>query len=335
MKKTFLTILIFLISLVVFELFLRYSPYKKGVSPVLYDENLGMWHKKNFSSFLVRKCYKNQYFFDNNGLVKNSYQYDTKKKDIIILGDSYIDALMVQNDKIIHNALFRELNGTFNILNYGLTGSGPMQQWGILKYKASLNKIKKVIQVITLEGDLSDCDPSSFNGSNRPKLFLSFSSLKNYHILKPNIYSNKEKIRDFLGSFELYAYLNQTYVYYRSLFKNTSVKEIKKDVYFMKNEEYRWKQLEGTLYQINKMALEYNFEYIILIYSSDEFHSNYKNRSKRLELFLKKENIQYLNLVPFLKNIEKKHTLSFKCDGHWNGETHQDLAKYINKELFQ
>ncbi len=334
MKKTFLIIVTFFLSLVSFEIFLEYSPFKQGVSPVEYDTELGMWHKKNFSSVLVRECYQNQYFFDSKGFVQSSSSYDEQKKDIIILGDSYIDALMVPNNKMIHNALSSVLDHKFNILNYGLTGSGPMQQWGLLKYKSSLDKIKKVIQLITLEGDLADCDPTSFNGSNRPKLFLTFSNLETYQLIKPKSYSMRERMRDFLGNFELYAYLNKTYHHYKSLFKTSSAAKVQADIHFMRNEEYRWKQLEGTLYQIKKMALKYQFEYNVLIYSSEEFHANYKKRSNRLKVFLEKENISYLNIVPFLKRLEKKHAISFECDSHWNGETHQDLAKYIQEELF-
>jgi len=334
MKKILFICLTFVSSLMFFELFLEYSPFKKGISPVEYDKDIGMWHKKNFSDFSIRKCYKTQYFFDEKGRVKNTYQYNEKKEDIIILGDSFIDASMVENKNIIHNALFRELNGEFNVLNYGLTGAGPMQELAILKYKVPLKKVKRVIQLVEIEGDLSDCDSSHFNGSNRPKVFLSFSDLEHYQLSKPIQYSNKEKMRDFLGNFEFYGYLNQTYIHYKSLLEHPKAKRSKEDKYFMENEEYRWKQLYGTLYQTNKIALKYKFAYIILIYSSNEFSFNYRQRSQRLESFLKKHDIAYLNIVSFLQEINKKHPLSFECDGHWNGKTHQDLARYLHHELF-
>jgi len=148
MKQTFFIFLIMLLSIISFELFLEYSPFKKGVSPVVYDKDIGMWHKKNFSNYLIRDCYENQYFFDEYGRVKNNYLYDAKKEDVIILGDSYIDGLMIENDKIIHNSLFYELNGSVNVLNYGLTGSGPMQQFAILKHKVNLSNVKKLIHFI-------------------------------------------------------------------------------------------------------------------------------------------------------------------------------------------
>jgi hypothetical protein len=334
MKKILFVFLVGLLSVVLFELFLEYSPFKRGISPVVYHKDIGMWHKKNFTNYLIRDCYENQYFFDEYGRVKNNYKYDENKEDIIILGDSYIDALMVENDKIIHNSLFSELNGTFNVLNYALTGSGPMQQFTILDSEVNLTNVKKVIHFINLEDDLGDGDREKFNGSNRPKVFFSFSSLEEYSVFKPTSYTIKEKIRDFLASFELYAYLNQTRGYYKNILNKKNREVNATDIYFMKNESYRWKQLEGTIYQINKLALNYNFEYNIIIKSTYELKFNYRKRSEKFEIFLEKYNINYLNISSFLKEIEKKYSLSFECDGHWNGQTHQSLAKYFVKELF-
>lgn len=240
---------------------------------------------------------------------------------------------MIENEKIIHNSLFYELNESMNVLNYGLTGSGPMQHFAILQHEVNLSRVNKVIHFINLEDDLGDGDPQKFNGSNRPKFFLYFTDLDKYKVVKP-IYTIKEKIRDFIASFEWYAYLNQTRGYYMNLLKSPTLKHNKNNKYFMPNEEYRWKQLEGTIYQISKLSLKHNFNYNIIIKSTYEFNDNYDKQVKRFEKFLFKKNINYLNLTPFLKEIEQKHSLSFECDGHWNGKTHQDLAKYLQNKLF-
>ena len=334
MKQTFFIFLTMGLSIMAFELFLKNSPFKRGISPVVYHKDIGMWHKKNFSNYLIRDCYENQYFFDEYGRVKNNYLYDEKKEDVVILGDSYIDGLMIENDKIIHNSLFSELNGSVNVLNYGLTGSGPMQQFAILEHEVNLSNVKKLIHFINLEDDLGDGDPKKFNGSNRPKVFFYFTDLEKYRLVKPTPYNMKERFRDFLASFELYAYLNKTRGYYMNRWKKPPLKVNEVDKYFIKNEAYCWKQLEGTIYQINKLALKYKFEYDIVIKSSHEFKYNYRKRSKQFETFLLKQNINYLNVNTFLKELEKRHPLSFECDGHWNGETHQDLARYLHHELF-
>lgn len=337
MKKIFSIFFVLGISLIVFEFFLGYSPFKRGISPVEYNPNIGMWHKKNFTNVLIKECFSNQYSFDEKGRVNNNYIYDKKKKDIIILGDSYIDALMVKNKNIIHNRLYSELNGSFNVLNYGLTGSGPMQQLSILNHEVNLTKVKRVIQFIYLEDDLGDCDPQKFNGSNRPKVFMEFSTLEKFKLHKPAAYSIKEKIRDVLGNFEFYSYLNKTWFYYKSFFDEVEMTDQKKDfnITTMQNEEFRWKQLEGTIYQMKKVAIENTFQYNVILFSHDEITFDNKERSLRLENILHTHNISFLNISIFLKKLAKNRNISYSCDTHWNDSTHVSLAEYIKDKLFK
>ncbi len=337
MKNIFYILLVLGISLSVFELFLEYSPFKRGTSPVEYHADIGMWHKKNFKNSLIKECFSNQYFFDEKGRVKNNYSYDKKKKDIIILGDSYIDALMVKNKNIVHNRLYYELNGSFNVLNYGLTGSGPMQQLSILKNEVNLTNVKRVLHFISLEDDLGDCDPQKFNGSNRPKVFMEFSTLEKFQLHKPAKNSIKERTRDALGNFEFYSYLNKTWFYYKKFFDEEKTIHRKKDLIAitMPNEEFLWKQLEGTIYQMKKVAIANKFQYNIILFSHDEITFDNKQRSLRLKKVLRIHDIAFLNISVFLKKLAKKRNISYPCDAHWNDLTHVALAKYIKYKLFE
>ena len=166
-----------------------------------YDKEIGMWHKKNFANYIIDDCYKTKYFFDEEGRIKNNYEYSNNKKNIILLGDSNIEALMVNNKNIIHNSLYNEIYGKYNVLNYSLSGTGPTQHLEILKNKIKLNKVIKLIHFVFLENDLGDGNPNNFNGTNRPKVHLEFENLDNYVTIKPKKYDTKEMFRDFLGNF--------------------------------------------------------------------------------------------------------------------------------------
>ncbi|MFC1659817.1 polyribonucleotide nucleotidyltransferase [Pseudomonadota bacterium] len=48
------------------------------------DQKIGMWHKKNFKNYMIRECYKRQYIFDEHGLPKSLYDYNSNKKDVVI-----------------------------------------------------------------------------------------------------------------------------------------------------------------------------------------------------------------------------------------------------------
>lgn len=336
LKKIFLFGLCALFTLVVFELFLKFSPFSSGVSPVVYDKDIGMWHKKDFSNYLIKECYKNRYSFDKEGRINNNYIYDSTKKDIVFLGDSQVEALMVENRKIIHNSLYKELNGKFNILNYGLSGTSVTQQLQILKSKVDLNRVDTVVQFIFLENDLNDLDFKTKNSVNRPKVNLNFDSLESYTVIQPISYTLKEKIRDFLGQFEIYVYLKKSIYYYQSLFSVNKVVETNKEEksFTLVNEVYKWKQLEGSIYQINKLLNSFNIRYLVVIYSEFQFQDNYLEKTERVKKFLSENKIEMLNIVPYLKELEKTSNLAFSCDSHWNGNTHEYVAKFIKKEVF-
>ncbi|MDF1875196.1 hypothetical protein JHD48_05575, partial [Sulfurimonas sp. SAG-AH-194-I05] len=280
-----------------------------------------------------------KYFFDEDGRIQNIYDFDVKKKNIILLGDSQVEALMVENENVIHNSLYREINGKYNVLNYGLSGTGPSQQLEILKTKVDLKNIDTLIHFVFLENDLNDGDPKNFNEINRPKVYYKFKNFENYEIIKPRVYNIKEKIRDFLGHFELYVYLKKTFYFYSSHISNffkekrEVVKVLVNDKkYILDNEEYKWTQLEGSIYQINKIAKKMSFKYKIIIFSTFEDDGYLKNREK-FQVFLNKQNISHSNIAPFLKQLSSKQKIDFSCDGHWNENTHQAIAKYLKKEL--
>lgn len=337
MKKISLIIFIFFCTIVVFEIFLRYSPFSYGITPMTYDKDIGMWHKKDFSGYIIKDCYKTRYSFDEKGRIANSYNYDKNKKDMVLIGDSQVEALMVENNKVMHNSLYKELDGQYNVLNYGLSGTGPSQQLKILKNKVLLKNTDTLIHFVFLENDLNDGDPKNFNGTNRPKVYMKFQDLENYEIIKPRDNDIKEQIRDFLGNFELYVYLKKTIYFYQNKFssKTKLVKEeIKKtSKYALTNEEYKWKQLNGSIFQINKLALSHNINYKIVIFSTYEASDKHTKKREKFESFLSQYKIQHMNIIPFLNIIKKEHQLGFECDGHWNDVTHQKIAKYLKEKL--
>ena len=71
-----------------------------------------------------------------------------------------------------------------------------------------------------------------------------------------------------------------------------------------------------------------------MIYSTYEFNDDYKKKRVKLQEFLKTHNIKNINIVPYLKDLLKTQKLDFECDGHWNGETHKNISKYLKMELF-
>ncbi len=325
MKKIALFLIAGVVATVLFELFLRYSPFGYGVSPAVYDKALGQWHKKNFSSIEKGACFQTRYYLDAHGLVKNSYTYDSTKPDVILLGDSYLENFKVKNQNLMHNVLHKLYNGKYNFLNYGYSGTSAVQQYMILKTKADLRHTKAVIQFVKPETDIFEVDPKNFDDTMRPKVFLDFQDLDHFMIIPPKPYSAKERIRDLLGNLELYTFARKgIYVLRQKISSDANSStpyKVRKGADFTKN----WLQLDGALYQTAKLLQKRHIDYRIIIAGSD---ATYKNKLKK---FLTKQHIAFYDL----REMAAKHRMkieSFPCDKHWNDNTHQTIAKLIRLE---
>ena len=175
-----------------------------------------MWHKKEFENYTIKECYRTKYKFNKEGLPSSIYNYDKTKKDVVILGDSFIEAIMVKNENIIHNALAKELNNKYNVMNYDLSGSSPTQQLVILKNKINLDNTKYVLQFISLEGDLMDVDSKNLSSLARPKVYVEFEDFDKYKVIPPRDKNLYDSIGDFLGDYQLYFFIKKSLYFLRN-----------------------------------------------------------------------------------------------------------------------
>ncbi len=324
-KKVLVVLVALFLSVVLFELFLRYSPFSYGLSPVVYDKDIGMWHKKNFSSNAIRECYNTEYYFDKNGLVRLNYNYNENKKDVLIFGDSFIEANWVKNENIIHNVLWRAYRGSYNFINYGLSGTSPTQQFVILTKKAKLDNVKTVLQIISIDNDIYDVDPHNAKMMARPKVNMKFLSLEDFIVVLPREQNLKDKIMDIIGNFQLYVPIKKV-IY---IIKNTINEVMQKNknkrekVHEAKIEDLsnNWLQIEGAIYQTKKFLDTKNIHYKILI------NSNKDENIDHLSNILNTYSISFLDL----RDINLS---TFSCDRHWDDLAHQNIAKLLYKSDF-
>jgi hypothetical protein len=268
--------------------------------------------------------------YNKQGLTKNIYNYDKTKKDVIILGDSYIEAIMVKNENIIHNSLAKEFNYKYNFMNYGLSGSSPTQQFVILKKKVNLENTKYVIQFIGLEGDLLDVDSKNLRSLARPKVYVEFDSLDEYRIIPPRAKNLYDTVGDLLGNYQIYFVIRESISYFKRniIDKKNNISKPSIEI-AEKNFSKNWLYLKGAIYQINKhiKSTDINIKYKIIITSKNE-----KNKII-LKTFLDTEDIEFIFLNDTAKNMDIE-LKSFECDGHWNDDTHKNIAKIIKDISF-
>ncbi len=328
MKNFTIILLSSLLALIFFEFFLKYSPFEYGISAAQYDKTIGMWHKRNFENYIVEPCYKTKYNYDAEGLPQSIVPYNKNNKDVIILGDSFIEARMVKNENIVHNALAKEFKFKYNFKNYGLFGSGPTQQFVILKEKIDLNNTKYVIHFIELEGDLLDVDSNNQGSLARPKVYVEFTDLEHYKIIPPRAKTIYDTVSDKLSYYQIYPFIKKAIYSLKNSISNKKEKTTKlddnstQDIDLSKN----WLYLKGAIYQIDKYIKSVNndIEYKVIIRSE-----NPKDRAIIKE-FLDKHHIEFIFLNEVAKDMNIKLE-GFSCDNHWNDQAHQDVAKIIKE----
>jgi hypothetical protein len=324
MKKIFTFFIAGIVAVALFELFLRFSPFSYGISPVVYDKDIGMWHKKSFSSVWIKPCYHTPFYFDEKGLIKKSYHYDSAKKDILIFGDSYMEALMVENKNVMHNALYDAYEGAYNFLNYGLSETSAMQQLIMMEKKVDFSNVKAVVQFIRIESDIYDVNPDTFDDTTaRPKVFLAFKDLEHYTLIPPRAEDFKEQLRDILGNFELYVFLKKGIYYLKQ--KLAPKKEASEQKNKREDLHYNWLQMKGSIYQTKKLLASKGVAYIVMLYGKDV------DLNSQLIAFLKEQDIRYYDILALAKK-EGFRLEGFSCDSHWSDKTHQNVANLIKKE---
>ncbi|NEW60225.1 hypothetical protein GSY74_02920 [Sulfurovum sp. bin170] len=325
-KKFFTVISSVVLAVVLFEFFLRYSPFTLGVEPIRYDKDLGLWHKKNFSSRWLQGCYDTEFFFDDKGFVKNSYEYQKNRKDIVLLGDSYIEALMVNSENIIHNALYKVYNGKYNFLNHAMAATSPVQQLVILQKKSNLENVKKVIHFVNMDKDIYEGDSVGYDkNSMNPTVFLDFSDLENYKVIPPRDSTKKDEIKASLSNFEIYSLLTRIKAYIKNK-KSEEVEEGSREE--SKKEEdlsHNWLQIEGAIYQTKKLLKDKNIDYTVIVYGEN------RSLKDKLTQFLAEQKIDFYDIYI----VMDRHNLpleDYSCDHHWNDKSHQNIAKMIKEE---
>ncbi len=321
-KKIATFILIFFVALISFEIFLRYSPYQYGTSPAIYDKDIGKWHKINYSGYTIKECYKNRYTFNEWGLPKSIYKYDPNRGDVILLGDSYVEALMIKTPNIIHNSLSKLYNNRYNFLNYGLFGTYPAQHYMILRKKVKSKKIKYILHFINVEDDLFEIKSKNSTSLSRPKVDIEFTTIDNYKIIMPRKKRFYDTISDFLGNYQIYTFVKRAIRF--ALDFKSSKKENKDSLNQDSVEDYtkEWINLKGSLHLINQYAKEINAKYRLIVSIKED-----KNK-KIIKEFLEKEGIDYIFLDEAAKDLGIKITI-YKCDNHWDDLGHKNIAKIV------
>ena len=334
LKNLSIVSLALLCSLVLFELFLRNTPFAHGTSPVVYDADIGMWHKRNFKGRRTGACFDNQYKLDDRGLVNSSVDYDNGLEDMIVIGDSYVEALMVHAEGRLANRLSKAYESRLNVLNYGLAGTSPIQQYVILDKKVDLENARIVVQVVNVESDLRDAVKSARSGVSRPLVFLEFDEGGGFRLIPPKAFEFRDWARDRLGLLESVVFLKKT-IYHtrRNLASVLRTKDSKKgngSEGRVIDLEENWAQLKGVIGATNELLRMAGVQYVVIL------NSRKTENSDRLRRYLEEQNIVYFDLQFYLNEQNVSYeTLLYDCDRHWSEVGHGAVFKGLQDTVLR
>jgi len=301
-----------------------------------------------------------------NSLGFNDREHHFKKpwniKRILVLGDSYVEALQVPHEKSFTRCLEKLLNEKGNqqyeVISLGRSGTGQVWQY---------EQLTKLGIKFNPEIVLSE--------------FLARNDIIDNSKLLSHLYHNSQRQDQLIDSKDSWSYL-LPYIYYRiNLFYNKlrskyidadNISSIPFDyLVFAKSLPPGLKKVwddgwENTIAHILKMnnyckannikfaLISFTFPYKIDSYREKEpeelrnFFSIYpiakkididfKSVDKKLELFCKTHGINYLGLNPYFAQAQEKRATALhftKYDSHWNPNGHRVAADIIYKFLIK
>jgi hypothetical protein len=243
---------------------------------------------------------------------------------------------MVENENIIHNSLYKELNGQFNVLNFGLYGSNVFHQALIYQHKVPNYNEAYVMQFVNfiqaLDYEIVESSPltrqlveGSFEeGKAVPKISRDLNAI--------------EFIRETIGYTEFYEHTLTSIATIKSLNTVNKAKKVDsgnghdKQLVIMKSKrsEKQWQQLKAGILFMQKQAHNKGSEYIAVVYSGNAFKKT--NLVGDFITWLAQKEIPYIDLDQEISkyNIKK---YGFSCDFHWNDDVHRTVGTILANKL--
>lgn len=166
------------------------------------------------------------YLSDRYGFRNQDKLWDSKKVDIVILGDSLVHGACVDDEFVINRLLSKLLNK--KILNLGIQGHGPLMQLAALKEYALDKKPKVVLWYYSEANDLANLADEMAHYKYSNYIEDNFTQ---------NLKDNQKKIDDQLN--ELWTVINEEYTKNRKESRLPSNSYTKKLIYIIKLQRVR------------------------------------------------------------------------------------------------
>ncbi|HFB99239.1 MAG TPA: hypothetical protein ENJ53_00405 [Phaeodactylibacter sp.] len=286
-------------------------PLEKNGFRLLGHPNSTFVQKDQHKDFHV-KVFLNQYGFRDKNDLK-----DSRKRDAVILGDSFCFGNGVEEEKRFGNVLQKMMSDSFNVYNIGIPSCHFLNYKSNLEYAKKLGlQTQKMILGVCMENDLKEYDKMKLDKEsvwrNIKKWFNNNSAL--YAFVGQKIHSSEviENILSGLGLMNDHT-LPSMYAVSDAAIKS-SADELEK---ITKDYDALIVIIPSRLVWIEKHQAKAN-----------EIHQKFIQK-------LKDKSLKVLDMKSVFDSVSQ-HPLEdfhFEHDGHWNTKGHQLVAKAIYEQL--
>jgi lysophospholipase L1-like esterase len=282
-------------------------------------------------------CNENGYYSiyqsDRYGFNNPDEEWNKKKIDFLLIGDSFVHGACVNRPNDIGSVLRKLSNSA--VLNLGYSSNGPLIELATLKEYLD----KRVKNVIWFFVEGNDLDNLKDNLSNK--------ILKNYYSnnsFKQNLKDKQEKIDLLVNSM-----INNSEIEYEK--RNNKKKNIlnKKLISFIKlsktrnllrnqrKQNYALVEFENIIENVITITKKNNSN-LYFVYLPD--YSRYKNKTnypfyKNIKNMINRKNIKFIDIHEqfFLKQNNPLDYFPFGEHGHYNQDGYREITKVIFKSI--
>src|SRR3989338_282064 len=363
-RNLFLSLLLlafsFMIAFFIAELIVS-NFFPQDLQKYELDSNLVHKPRANAVTRLTSQEYNVVSKTNSKGLLDYETDYDFDGLTIVALGDSFTEASHVRLEqgftKILESKL-KDKTKNSRVVNCGIGNTGTDQQYLFLrleciKYKPRIvilnfytgndfaNNYASLIYSYK-DGKLIDKRPIEFTAIQRMLHFLNtrFHTVK----LAERIFLDSESTRNFLIKIGLYK-TGEPYQYNISL----------QDLYFT-NSELSDAGFEKTFLILDELANYTNSNgtslIVVIIPTKEQVDSRkysehfgiYRDTGVKINItqpnmlladYLSRNNIDYIDLLPYFKAQNKNNSFYFEHDEHFNEKGHQLAANAIYENLIK
>jgi hypothetical protein len=312
----------------------QFSYLDKDFFPLGSISNSNMLHCNENGYYSI---YKSDKYGFNNG--NYDWDRDQKKIDFFLIGDSFVHGACVNFRDTINGVLRKKYN--LNVINVGMSGTGPLVQFATLKEFMKLKKTKKYIWFYYDGNDLENLNQelknpilqmylndNTFNQQspiNHYKADLIFEDILKKEIDSRNILKKKN-----LGVFSKFLKLHHLVRLKNEFFRNI-MKKFEKEV-------EKKELLEKYKIIIQKANIEIqkeNAELILAYIPNVNTFRNLQNENNKKEIkeIAKLNNLKFIDFEQLIKNKVSKPLSLYpelsKSEIHFNEKGYKFIAEII------